>query len=281
MQTRIAPLKKSALYSFGSLAELGRYLDDTPRTWKGSDSSVTTYAEPHWDLGAGYKACVTYAREGWLEGAQRAQHALKAFTPATPKPDRVNDFYGYAPNVPRYCAGAPDCMMRKTPDPHEGMGRVLTLIVPVNALGYVSGKYMANFGLAVAQYVNQLEMEGVRVELIGAICSIVSGWRVVHTFQIKTAEQGLDLAVVAFAIGHPGMFRRLGFALRERCAAPRDHGYGRSDSLRMRDVINAPPGAIILNGMVNADTCARTPQEALEYITAQIDKAIADNEASA
>lgn len=280
MQTRIDVKAKTARYAFGSLAELGRYIDDTSPTWVANKSRSHMKAT-YWDLGLGYDGAVALAKDGWLEGASRLQDALKVFMPATPKPDVRNDFYGHTPNVPRFCAGAPDSMIRHHYAPTGGMGKVLTLIVPVNALGGVEADHMANFGLAVAHYVNQLETQGIRVELIGAVCSLVSGHRVTHTFVIKQADQFLDLAVVAFAIGHPAMFRRLGFAVRERCAVREDHSYGQTVSLKFADVIDPPPGAVILNGMSRADETANTPKAALAYVSLQIEKAIADNEANA
>jgi hypothetical protein len=133
---------------------------------------------------------------------------------------------------------------------------------------------MANFGTAVAQYVNQLETDGVRVELIGMIVSLVQGRRVAHSWTVKAADQPLDLAVVAFSIGHPAMFRRLGFALRERSGAPYDPSYGRTVPAEMRDLIGPAPGTVILNGMADAGTHAQTPQAALAYVSAQIEKTL-------
>lgn len=271
MQSRIE--RKSARYAFDSLAELGRYIDDTPRTWVGANMSTRGRPEKSWDLNATFDDAVRMAKAGWIEGAQRSQRALKALDSATPQPiDRV-DFYGHRPHVARYCAGAPDNMIRRA-NPLSGGDNVITLYVAVNALAYVRAEYMANFGLAVAHYIRQLELgEGKRVELHGAICSTVSGWRVAHTWKIKDAGQPLDLAVLAFSIGHPAMFRRLGFGLRERCAAPRDYGYGSTVSLLHSDLINPPAGAIILNGMANADRYARTIEAGTEYVEQQISKA--------
>jgi len=271
---------RTAQYQFDSVAELARYVKDTPNRW-GSTQSEKNPPEKSWDLGLGYKRAWELARDGWPEGAKQAQELLKALAQATPRPDVQNDFYGHMPHVPRFCAGAPDSMIRHTKDPRAGMGKVLTLYVPVNALASVSGEHMRNFGLGVAQYINQLETEGKRVEVHGALCSLVSGWRVTHTWRIKSADQPLDLAVLAFGIGHPAMFRRLGFALRERCAAPRDWAYGQSVSLELKDIINAPAGAIILNGMKEANKHAQTPSAALAYITKQIEKALDNPEAAA
>jgi hypothetical protein len=265
---------KNERIAFQSLAELGEYIETTRAKWS-FRSSEKYRGDVTWDLGADYKEAVRMARHGWLEGAEKAQEALKAFMPMTPEPDTKVDFYGYRPHVPRYCAGDPMNMVRRDPiDPQYGSGKVLTLGVPVNAVSSVSAQSMANFGVAVAQYVNQLETEGTRVELIGMSVSEVSGWRVAQTWVIKGAEQPLDLAVVAFSIGHPAMFRRLGFALLERCAAPETATYGHTKAAEVSDIINAAPGTFILNGMKNADQYAPTPAKALEYVTQQIEKAM-------
>lgn len=273
MQERINRTDKRAHYAFNSLAELARYVADTAPTWE-SKSSRDNPASADWDLGAGYSRAWELAREGWNEGARKAQETLKQFAPSTPAPDTRTDFYGHMPHVPRYCAGAPDCMIRKDPRPASGAGKVLTLIVPVNASGSTGASHMHNFGAAVVQYVNQLEASGTRVELYGGIRSRVSGWAISHTWKIKGADQPLDLAVVAFTIGHPAMFRRLGFALRERCAARQDWGYGISEDMRPDDLLNAPAGAVVLNGMKDASSTARTPAAALAYVTKQIDRAL-------
>lgn len=279
MQTRIEP-GKFARYSFDSLSELGEYIARTPRTWT-IDASEKNKSSEDWDLNAGYAASVEMARNGWLEGAEKIQEALKAFTPMTPQPDCKVDFYGFRPHVPRFCAGAPDNMIRHDYTPTMGCGRVLTLIVPVTIQCYVDARCASNFGVAVAQYVNQLETQGTRVELIGCLASDYEyqnprSFQVSHTWTIKRADQPLDLAVVAFSIGHPAMFRRLGFALNERSEAKtsRCHMYPRD--ARMSDIINPPPGAVILNGMRDANTHAPTPEKALAYVEAQINKAMED-----
>lgn len=274
MQTRIDPDKKTARYAFDSLSEFGDYIANAPRTWGAINSSKTRAPDHDFDLNTNFDSAVRMAQNGWPEGAARVQKALKAFMPATPAPDTKVDFYGFRPHVPRFCAGAPDSMIRHTPRPDAGSGRVLTLIVPVNALGSVDATYMANFGVAVAQYVNQLETNDTRVELIACMVSSVSGWRCAHSWIVKHADQPLDLAVVAFAIGHPAMFRRLGFAARERSACPPTSHYGYTADAKAADIINIPPGAVILNGMGEANKYAPTPEKALAYVSEQIEKAM-------
>lgn len=268
---------------FESLRELGEFVRNTPRVWR-VNHSLTNPADKSWDLGAGFEGAVNMAINGWIEGAERVQEALKAFPAKTPKPDTRTDVYGFRPHVPRFCAGAPDSMIRHANTAETGAGAVLTLIVPLNAQASTGAESMANFGIAVAQYVNQLETDGTRVELIGCICN---NWEYLnpkslrHSFSwtIKNADQPLDLAVIAFAIGHPAMWRRLGFAVMERTPIKESRQYAYSQiPATEADIINAPVGSVILNGMQEADKHARAPEAALAYVSKQIQTALEKQE---
>lgn len=276
MQKRISG--NTYRYAFDSMADMERFIANEPKRWRQNSSADPSHSKS-WDLGVTYKQACDMARNGWIDGAAKASQALKVFTPATPAPQMRNDFYGHAPNVPRYCAGAPDNMLRHSPNPNTGTGRVLTFIVAINASSGTDAQCMANYGLAIAQYVNQLEAEGTRVEVIascteGAVHGSKTGNQLTISVTIKRADQPLDLAVISYAIGHPTMFRRLMFAAMERTECPEMEAYGYPQDTADGEVINAPAGAAILNGMRQANTHAKTPEAALAHITAEIDKAI-------
>lgn len=265
---------------FDSLPDLAQWLDSAPRTWS-STSSIRDGRSASWDLGIGYKQAWKLARDGWIEGAQRAQEALKQLTLMSAAPENRNDFYGHLPHVARYCAGAPDSMIRKARSGFGG-GKTLTLIVPIGLRSDTEAQCAANWGLGIAQYVNQLEQEGTRVEVIAAATvseryekySKTLGFRLSYSVLLKRAEQPLDLVVLAFAIGHPTMYRRLGLALYERSAMAQHPVYGYPQPVELDDVINVPAGAVILNGMIDCNETARTPETALEYIGKQIEAAL-------
>jgi hypothetical protein len=273
MRTQITP--RALQYQFDSLAEFGRFIADTPRKWR-ERSSEGNAPEKSWDLNAGYKGALDLASKGWIEGAQRAQRALKGFNANTPRPQIRNDFYGHMPNVPRHCAGAPDSMMRHTPVATMGGGRVLTLYVPVTISCFVDAECAANFGVGVAQYVRQMETQGIRCEVHAVAClaGYETNQRLTYALKVKSAAQPLDLAVLAFAIGHPAMFRRLGFAFMERSEAREMEAYGYPKDLTLADLINPPRGSAILNGMRDANDVAKTPAAALEWIEKQIEAAM-------
>lgn len=268
---------QKALYSFDSMHEVSRYLQDTPRVWKYKEST-STKASQSWDLSVGYAGAWKLANEGWIEGAERAQEALRAFRPQSPNPDQKVDFFGHMPHVPRFCAGAPDSMFRHTTPPTLGGGKVITLYVSVAIKCGINAQHAANYGIAIAQYINQLENDGMRVELYAVHASSgrypVGGWRLATTVKLKSADQPLDLATIVFAIGHPAMARRIGFAVMERSVAPASAIYMYPGDVVKSDVIDFPPHGYILNGINQADRIARTPADALEHIGKEIDKAI-------
>lgn len=255
-------------YAFDSLRELSNWIEATPRTWPYKDSQYERSSKS-WDLNTPYAKAMDLARQGWIEGAQRAQAKLKALSLQQPAPRERNDFYGYRPHVPRYCAGAPDCMIR-----HEnttGAGQALTLYVNIGATASQDAECMANYGVAVAQYIKQLELEGTPCEV-----HLISTARVLTeyctvTCKVKSAGQPLDLAVMAFAIGHPAMLRRIVFAVRERSACVPSPGYGTSQECAIADAIGAAPNAIVVNGMTRANDIAGTPEQALQALAQEID----------
>ena len=276
MQERIDIKAKVSRRAFDSMREFSQWIGTTPRVWP-EDASVSERASERWDLSLGYAGALDMAANGWLEGAQRAQRELRTFTPANPAPAMVTDFYGHMPHVPRYCAGAPDCMIRHANPPRFGEGKVLTLYVPLSANCYTDARHMANYGLGVAQYVNQLEAEGTRCEVWAVFSSYRLGadWRATESFKVKSAEQPLDLAVMSFAIGHPAAFRRLSFAANERLPrAAYKSNYGQAVRAKISDLIDPAHGAVILNGMITAEDTATTPGRALEAIGKEIETAI-------
>ena len=264
---------KRSQYRFDSLPQYSRWLRDTAPIWTYTNSREHE-GEQDWDFATGYTKCEALARDGWLEGAQKAQEALKTFSPTSPLPDVKTDFYGHRPHVARYCSGAPDSMIRYDREAQGGSGRVISLLVPISVNWMTRADRFANFGVGVAQYVNQMETQGYRVEVHAGMAQEARGHRMTCTVQIKSADQPLDLAVMAFAIGHPAMFRRLGFAMIERSALPETASYGMPEDMNAADMLDAPNGLIVLNGATNSNEVARTPQAALKYISECIEAAI-------
>lgn len=264
-------------FYFPSMQAVQRYIEATKRTWS-VKQSIDQTPEMGWDLNAGYQGALKLAKDGWRDGGAELKEMLEALPPITVADDICHDVAGFMPDVGRYCAGIPDNMYREA-DGDYGSKAVVSLFVPVNATASVSAKYMRNYGLALARYIDEMEAGGRQVELLAGIVSEVSGKRLAHVWTVKQAGTQMDYGNIAFAVGHPAVFRRFGFALRERSPVRTDYGYGYSQDAKLDDIINADPGLIILNGMKDADRIARTPEAAIASVRKQIDAALADREA--
>lgn len=256
-------------YKFDSLPELYRWLDSTPRTWRGNESRNERPAMD-WDLRAGFDGAMNFAKVGWVDGAQRIAKAMKAFKAPPRAPFDKLAVAGYRPSVPAYLAGSPRSMFAQA-DEGGPKRPVLRLYVQVGAVCTVDAEHMANIGAAVAQYVKQREAEGTRCEVYGASSATSGRNNVTFAWLVKRADQPLDLPMLAFSIGHPAMHRRIVFALRERSACPEMFGYGRTGAIDAQNFIRPHKEAVYINGMMQADSVARTPQAALDWLARQVE----------
>lgn len=260
---------KTHCYRFESLPELYRWLDSAERTWR-QRSAQFSGASNSWDLNAGYKGAMAMAKGGWIEGAQRVAKTLKAFKAPEREPQETLAVQGTRPCVPAYLAGSPRCMWRHK---QEGAAKqpVLRLYVQVGALYNVKAEYMANIGAAIAQYIKTIEAQGTQCEVWGASYSGNSRNGVSFAWRVKRADQPLDLPMLAFSIGHPAMHRRVVFALRERSSCPELSGYGSTGPINPSRVIDPPKGVRYINGMMDANRIARTPEAAYDWLKKQVE----------
>jgi hypothetical protein len=256
---------------FSSLEALQRYIDDTVRVWPYQES-VTTKPEMSWDLNTDYSKSLLLARDGWQDGAQDFATGLDHLAPLYPTPEWTNDVAGYFPDVARFCAGMPDCMV--TPYmPDNGQQPVVTLAISTAINSSGNAECMANYGTALARYVDELEASGTRVELVAGLCTTMNSHTIAFTWTVKRADDIMDLANVAFSIAHPAMLRRLGFALIERIPAEygNSSGYGKARTLTASDLPDVFRDAAILTGMKQANSIARTVPDALAAIAKEIE----------
>lgn len=208
-----------------SLAAL--YLDILQRPTLGGNSSHSDPASAGWDLGAGWSGIQTLISEGWSEGASKVDRGLgELFTVQGElernewTPDRVGAFV----NVPAYLAGTPDDMYRYTPTAHRTP--IVRVIVPVNMLSNVKAAAAMRRGIAVVALVDNLENSGYQIELVAGVYNknrargghkaCVSGMSVV----VKHPGEHVNIAQLATVLAHPGWYRRVGFAWKERSTIP-------------------------------------------------------------
>lgn len=250
-----------------SLRDASDFIATAPRTWK-RNASRDNEPSRSWDLGAGYEGALKLARDGWQDGANKLTDTLAALPQQDHAPVKRWDVDGNYLSVGRAMSGNPLCMKRKAKN--NGARKAMTLIASISANCNQDAQAMANYGLAVAAYVEQLERQSIPVEVIALWTSkdysegIAVGW------YVKQANELFNAADMAFSIGHPASLRRIGFALAERSTSPYLSGHGISEAPNAELAERIAPEAVILSGMVNANSHSRTLEGAQVYLANEI-----------
>ena len=182
--------------------------------------------------GATVSEGIQMARLGWPEGAQQAREMHAGMMAAVPTKRRLARFgiAGAVPSVPRALAGNP-LHMRQLAMRETAQRPIISLVCNTCTPFDLSPEAMMAHAVAVAGVVDFLEESGFR-------CDVLSVARFQDTIaceiatRLKAPEQPLNLAVMAYGLGHPTFLRRLTFAIlqSDRCARPLGSGLGWPDS---------------------------------------------------
>lgn len=255
------------------LNELASFLQTEPRQWS-FNASRGNGANQNWDFGTGYKGAWKLAHTGWTAGALDIADKLTALPPNEAEPEYTLDVAGYMPDVGLYCAGEPMHMMN---DGHpQGRRPIVHLVINVVCSAIVSANAFKNYGAAITAMIGQIEASGRQVELdVVAVHKLKGDNDGIFGWKVKRAGDNTDLGAVAFSIGHPAAFRRIGFALCER--SPRaweSFGYGQCAGLskELAKHIGAEE-AFLLDGIGTNYLACNTLEGALKLAAQQINKA--------
>lgn len=224
-------------------------------------------------LTKGMAEALTLARNGWEEGAERARPLLEKIKTARPVRKTLSrwDVAGAVPSVPRYLAGNPMHMKTQAMSASNRQP-VLTIVSNWSTPAHVDAKVFESSAVAAAAICDRLEDAGFRVEIIaGRRCSSAldgEAGHVAETFaKIKAAEDSLDLARLAFGLGHPSALRRLSFAI---CSMHPDmkkatiYGQGYASSF---DKAERPPGTYSMPANKGVEAaCGTDPLKTFDYV---------------
>lgn len=203
---------------------------------------------------ADWKEAVDLALYGWPKGGARIRHYAQSFFEDISSKIAQSDFVrgiepGVGIDIGAYCAGEPEVWIQEHVRHVDGVGnRVLSVAYNISADVSVPRSVITQRGALAVAMVQALETAGFSVEL-----SVVSGAGVLcgkpkHAFhfdyaiRVKDSDQPINVDRVAFAIMHPSMLRRIGFAITERMMAPDrfasnmySQGYGTPANLTWKD----------------------------------------------
>lgn len=257
-----------------SLAELAEAVE--AKAVKSPAYASRKAPERDWDNGLGFTGAVAMARTGgrWEEGTRRMEAAASLIFDAPPamRKKKRRSVAGSRPNIPAYAAGSPLNMYRRAPQP-DHVKRVVRLAVHVGTAWFWDADAVTNRGAAILSAVKRLEADGVQVE-VWACWPVKISESASYTFdaqlRIKAASEFFSPEDCAYALSHPGFYRRLFFAALEREAADHDNKKARKmveSHYGTGSGITSRPGfdAFIPYGGRDDYKCA-TPAGAMDYI---------------
>lgn len=233
---RVGKSTRIVQQTIGSMAELADLLEKADPSGEARHGSVGF-------CGATVEETLDMARNGWPDGAARAQALLSSLSlPPVEEQHSATylDVTGAYVDIGEFVNGAPECMVNFRDDTRAA--RFARILVSASFSAAFPAENAMNRGIAIAAIVDSLESRGIRctvdvVEFSGADGSIMdtvtSALRFDHN--IKQAHEPLHLERLVFAVAHPAYLRRLIFAAMEsRSKADRDEfgvtsrGYGRA-----------------------------------------------------
>lgn len=201
---------------FDSVAQFAA-VDRTMKPEQTSYDSSRSYKDTKW-AGCTFEEAVAYATDGWADGRKKlAKLTATGIQRLDRAPIRevLHDVAGFSPNVPMYCAGMPDCMMQYDTVTKPS---VLRLVVDCSRHCNVTATQIMNYGAALLSYIELIEAEGIRCELWAAQTTNGNGKGFSCRVLVKESDQPFDFSAIAFALGHAGFQRRLGFRVKEQFA---------------------------------------------------------------
>lgn len=178
--------------------------------------------------------------KGWKKG--RSQLVSQVETLAFRKdlvssPTFLYDVAGARPEVPLAIAGDPCCMWDINPV-MESKSPTYRLFINISASARWEARQLMNWGACILSVVDSLEAQGDCSIEINVCQANTDGDGLTSEFiiRLKDAGQHLDFDVMAFAIAHPAMLRRVMFGCMERVIADdaetrMGSGYGRPAEL--------------------------------------------------
>ncbi|MEO1158616.1 MAG: hypothetical protein AAFX32_15275 [Pseudomonadota bacterium] len=197
--------------------------------WRRHPSSRET-GKPYWHGTETFEQAIELGRYGWKEGREnllRAKISLKDLAEghiSLRSEDR--DVYGCRPDVPLYCAGAPEHMV--VPGDRFGPSAPLVdLVVQLNVTGQTDSDEMTNYGSALATLIDATEAEQRRVRVTLAYGMAAREFKLDVLVRVKDHNEALDIDRLAFCLANPAMFRRVIFSFIEQgCSKEWFHAWG-------------------------------------------------------
>lgn len=210
-------MEKVLSKEFKSMDEFYKYISETPLNdsfrWAilGSTGNDYSYYKTY-----NFEEASGMLKKGWDDMAQTLDKKLKLAASSFEAKTVVKSSYdvcGYQASVPRYLQGIPTSMVNQKKVVQKQ--KVITLVKHIGYMGGTSAEEIIENSVKALAIVKKLEAQGYRVNL-----DVISPARsldqdIICRIRIKSADERMNIAKVAFPLVHPSMLRRLVFRFRE------------------------------------------------------------------
>jgi hypothetical protein len=278
MQTKLIEKNSWRVDTFDSFAEFLERIEKAPVVWPTQEAisnSSSPVGFPNWHGSASLADAIEIARKGWPEGRAALVRELDAARfiqlGAIVKAETL-DVAGSYPLVPAAIAGDPLNMFTIGLE-HAKTRPIFRFIVNMSLNAMQSATVTLNRGAAILSWIDKLENEGARVEIVLADTGharrsktgvVFYSW----AFTAKRADEPLELDRMAFCLSHNSVQRRLSFALHEKHADLKNFystvgGYGTASDKFPPDIV--VPHSVFF-GRVTTNTDYATLPDALRTV---------------
>lgn len=228
---------------FNSLQQCATWAgDNTKRRWSEYKASIQEDDERTRFAGtASFDEAMSLVSHGWAAGRTKLVKGVESLAlkkDLVQLPAFVYDVAGARPEVPLAVAGDPCCMWDANPL-QEAASPVLRFVVSNSASCAWEVDSLIRWGVCILSVIDSLEANGncsVELSVAKSTSDHTNTRRLEFITKIKEAGAHIDFDVMAFAIAHPSMLRRIGFGCSERIWEDRmeEHmgiGYGQPSTL--------------------------------------------------
>ena len=208
-------------YWFDSLVQCTAWAGDmNAKRWLMKASHKESSDRTKWAGTKSFEAAQKLVTKGWKKGRERLVSNVEAIAlkkDLVDAPSFNYDVAGARPEVPLAVAGDPCCMWDANPV-MEAKAPTYRLFINISASCGWEANHLMNWGACILSVVDSLEAQGncsIEVNICQANRSH-AGLKSEFIIRLKEAGQHIDFNVMAFAIAHPSMLRRVMFGCMER-----------------------------------------------------------------
>ena len=207
--TKTVSGKKINCEIFNSALEVAQ-VNEQRKITNSSFEDMKYKAHGSWYGVKNYKEAQELLRTGYQPVVKKLNKAFKTKAIGEAKRFRFeNNVHGFAPVVPLALKGVPNSMLNMTMRPIKA--KVVDIFYDMTVSCGISAEQQMEAGREVLSAIIDLEKQGYRFNIYGAITFTSSRDADIICIKIKSAEQPLDIKRVSFPMAHTGFFRVIGF----------------------------------------------------------------------